>query len=224
MAQRCEIERPGLVAYPVAWARQRQLLMAVQEGASSHQFILLEHPPTFTLGRGGHNEFLLASDEMLAERGAQVFHVDRGGDITYHGPGQIVGYPILNLRALWGRADVLRYVCSLQEVLAAVLAEYGIVAGPREGSPGVWVGNDKIAAIGVRVSRGVTMHGFALNVATDMSYFDMIVPCGIRDGGVTSMERLLGTAPEIEEVTERIIAAFGRAFDLTLAMAEAVQG
>jgi len=221
MRQRCEVHRPGLIDYEAAWAWQRDLLTDVQSGAP-HQIVLLQHPPTFTLGRGGRDEHLLANDAVLTARGARVLRVDRGGDVTFHGPGQIVAYPILDLRRLWGSADVPRYVRTLERAISGALATYDIEAGCREGLPGVWVGNDKIAAIGVRVSRGATMHGFALNVTTDLTYFDLIVPCGIREGGVTSMERLLGAAPDIDAVTDRLAAAFAEAFDLDLVTTEAL--
>lgn len=216
MRQRCEARRPGLMDYRAAWSWQRELLSAVQRGDALHQLLLLEHPPTFTFGRAGRAEHLLASAPMLAARGAEAIRVDRGGDVTFHGPGQLVGYPILDLRALWGAADVPRYVSSLERVISGALATYGIEAGCRDGRPGVWVGNDKIAAIGVRVSRGVTMHGFALNIATDLSYFDLIVPCGIRDGGVTSMERILGSAPSSVAVATRVEEAFADVFGLEI--------
>jgi lipoate-protein ligase B len=153
---------------------------------------------------------LLLSPESYALHGATVVHSDRGGDVTYHGPGQIVGYPIINLRArgegpLW-------YVRTLEETIIVSLRAYGITASRRDGARGVWAGDAKLAAIGVRVSSGVTMHGFALNVNTDLSYFQHIVPCGIRDGGVTSMQQLAGETFDIDDVQNDVAAAFGREF------------
>ncbi|HWO93220.1 MAG TPA: lipoyl(octanoyl) transferase LipB [Dehalococcoidia bacterium] len=222
MRQRCLIHRAGLVDYEAAWRQQHELLAAVQAGGQ-HQLLLLQHPPTFTLGRNGHDAHVLASEEMLLARGARLFRVDRGGDVTFHGPGQIVGYPILDLRRLWGTADIPQYVRLLERVISGTLEEYGIAAGCVPGRAGVWVGDEKIAAIGVRVSRGVTMHGFALNVDPDLSFFELIVPCGIADAGVTSMARLLGAPPPLDEVADRLARRFSDVFEVDLlAPAEAV--
>ncbi len=220
MRQHCEVHRPGLIDYETAWSWQRRLLDLVRAGGAPHQIIVLQHPPVFTLGRGGRDEHLLVGEPLLAARGARALRVDRGGDVTFHGPGQIVVYPVVDLRRLWGDADVPRYVRTLEAVIGEALAHYGIDAARREGKPGVWVGDDKIAAIGVRVSRGVTMHGFALNVTTDLAYFDLIVPCGIRDGGVTSMERLLGRPVELDPVADRLVGGLSRAFGLDPVVAQ----
>ncbi len=193
----CQYAFVGRMRYQEAWDLQRLLARQVAEGQRVNTLLLLEHPPVYTLGRRSKGGDLLLSQEALAALGAQVVEVDRGGEITFHGPGQLVGYPILDLRG-WG--GPLKYVRALEGALIAVLAGFGIAARRVEGLTGVWVGDEKIAAIGVRISRGVTTHGFALNVNTDLSWFQHIVPCGIRDKGVTSMERVLGSAPSLGEV------------------------
>jgi lipoate-protein ligase B len=172
--------------------------------------ILLEHPHVYTLGRRADEEHVLADPARLAEIGAAVYRVDRGGDVTYHGPGQLVGYPILDLKA--GGADVHRYVHDLEETIIRALADFGVEAGRSEVNPGVWVGGDKIAAIGVKVAHWITSHGFALNVDPDLAYFGEIVPCGLHDRGVTSMAKLLGRQVAVEEVAERLLARFTEAF------------
>lgn len=169
--------------------------------------LLLEHPAVYTLGRRSREGDLLLPREALEAMGAQVVAVDRGGEITFHGPGQLVGYPIVSLRA-WG--GPLRYVRALEELLIGAVGVFGISARRMEGLTGVWVGDAKIGAIGVKVSRGVTTHGFALNVATDLSWFQHIVPCGIRDKEVTSMERLLGRSFLLEDVASVVAERFGQ--------------
>lgn len=197
----------GRVGYAEAWALQRELVAARQAGAGPDTLLLLEHPPVITLGRAGEAAHLLGSPAELARRGVGFIETDRGGDITFHGPGQVVGYAIVDLAAR-GR-DLHRFLRDLEKVLILALAEFGIRAGRVEGLTGVWVGDAKVAAIGIRVSRWVTHHGFALNVDTDLSYFDLIVPCGIADKRVTSMEALLGRAVDRAEVE----AALGRRFE-----------
>ncbi|MDQ3328567.1 MAG: lipoyl(octanoyl) transferase LipB, partial [Chloroflexota bacterium] len=173
--------------------------------------LLLEHPHTYTLGRRGGREHLLVTPTDLARRGADVIETDRGGDITYHGPGQIVGYPLLNLRRRTG-GDVHRYLRAVEEVLIGVLAAYGITGERERAYTGVWCGGAKVAAIGVRISRGITMHGFALNVNTDLSYFDHIVPCGIHNRAVSSLAKLLGEQIPMNEVTGEIERRFEAVF------------
>lgn len=212
--KRCLVLRRGLTDYAEASELQRQTAAAVAEGGSPHVLILLQHPPTYTLGVRSKAEHLLASEEALALLGARVYRVDRGGDVTFHGPGQIVGYPIFRLDA-WGQGP-LWHVRRLEAALIDVLATLGIAAGRVERRPGVWVGAAKVAAIGVRVSRGITSHGFALNVSPDLSYFGHIVPCGLADASVTSIERLLGRSVPLREVEELVIDSLGRAFGLEM--------
>ena len=215
LGSRCTLLRPGLTDYQRAWELQRRLADATHDGGEQ-ALILLEHPPVYTLGvRGRGGEHLLMSRAALEAGGAQVIESDRGGDVTFHGPGQLVGYPILDLRRA-GQGPVW-YVRGLEAVIIDTLARFGIVGGRVSGRPGVWVGDAKIAAIGVRVSRGVTTHGFALNVHTDLSYFAHIVPCGLADAGVTSMRELTGMTFPIEDVEAEVIDAFSRQFGLDLA-------
>lgn len=176
--------------------------------------ILLEHPHVYTLGRNARRENLLVSPERLREIGAAVFETDRGGDITYHGPGQLVGYPVFNLAR--HQRDIAWYMHSLEEVFIGVAADYGISARRIAGLTGVWVGEDKLVAMGVHISRWITSHGFALNVNTSLRYFGWIVPCGIRGKGVTSLEGLLSRPLEMTEVASRVIDHFGRVFELEM--------
>jgi len=175
--------------------------------------LLVEHPHVITLGvRGdGGRSHILAPAEALASRGVGVFETGRGGDVTYHGPGQIVGYPIIDLKP--DRCDVHRYVRDLEEVLMRVTGDYGVAAARVQGLTGVWVGREKLAAIGVRIARWITSHGFAYNVTTDLSYFDLIVPCGITDRGVTSLDRLVHHPVDRVDVEERIVRHFCAVFD-----------
>jgi lipoyl(octanoyl) transferase len=208
------VRRLGRVPYADALAIQRSLVEDRRAGRIGDTLLLVEHPHVLTLGvRGdGGRSHILASDEMLASRGIEVHETGRGGDITYHGPGQIVGYPIVDLNP--DRRDVHRYVRDLETVLIRTAADYGIAAGRIEGLTGVWVGNEKLAAIGVRIARWITSHGFAFNVATDLAQFDLIVPCGIADRGVTSLGRLLGRPVDTAEVENRIIEHFANVFEL----------
>ena len=180
--------------------------------------MLLEHEPVFTLGRNARAENLLFPADALRRRGFEVFETGRGGDVTFHGPGQVVGYPILDLAP--DRKDVHRYVRDLEEVMIRTCAEYGILAGCVSGLTGVWVGNEKIGAIGVRIARWVTSHGFAFNVALDLQPFSLIVPCGIRDRGVTSLERLLGHSVSVGEAMARLATHFAAVFGHNLEHAE----
>jgi lipoyl(octanoyl) transferase len=204
---------PGIVEYERAWQWQREWAGALRAGSSGECFALLQHPPVFTLGRSGHREHLLVSEPDLARRGACVVDVDRGGDVTFHGPGQVVGYPILDLRR---RAlSPVDYVRSLEQVIIDALAAFGIIGERVPGRPGVWAGGGKIAAIGVRVQGGVTTHGFALNVSTDLTWFDAIIPCGLRDVTVTSVHALGGGA-SVTDMEGAIVAAFAERFDAVL--------
>jgi lipoyl(octanoyl) transferase len=195
--------------YGQALELQQQLATQRKLGAVADQLLLLEHPHVITLGRNGHMENLLASDEILGRAGISFYPTDRGGDVTYHGPGQLVGYPILDLRD-WKR-DVRAYVRAVEQTLIDTLAEFGIEAGRIPELTGVWVGDRKIAAIGVHLSRWVTSHGFALNVHTDLSYFQYIVPCGLTKP-VTSMAQL-GVHASLAEVSRVFAAYFGRVFE-----------
>jgi lipoyl(octanoyl) transferase len=210
--RRVEIRRLGVVPYGEALALQRALVEERRHGLVGDLLLLVEHPHVLTLGvRGdGGRSHILAAADTLAARGIDVHETGRGGDITYHGPGQIVGYPILDLKP--DRCDVHRYVRDLEEVLIRAAADYGIDASRVEGLTGVWVGREKLAAIGVRIARWITSHGFALNVATDLDYFNLIVPCGISDRGVTSLERLLDRSVDPHEVGDRIAEHFRRVF------------
>lgn len=214
----CHVEQLGLVDYADGLRLQREHVAARKAGVIPDTLLLLEHPHVYTLGRNAKNENILLSAEQLTLRGVQVFEIDRGGDVTYHGPGQLVGYPIFDL--VQHRRDIAWYMRSLEEVLIAVARDYGIEAGRLAGAPGVWVGNDKLAAMGVHISRWVTSHGFAFNVNTDLRYFDWIVPCGLRDKGVTLLQKLLGRQVDMDEVAESAVRHFGEVFDLE--MVEAV--
>ncbi|MCL5108844.1 MAG: lipoyl(octanoyl) transferase LipB [Chloroflexi bacterium] len=216
----CELRRLGLVRYKVAWDRQAELVRARKAGEIPDQLLLLEHPHVYTLGRRGETAHILLDAQGLAERGIEVFEVDRGGDVTYHGPGQLVGYPIVDLRRQG--VDAHRYVRGLEETLIQALAEYGVAAGRNPGYTGVWLGEEKIAAIGVRISGGVTSHGFALNVNTDLSYFAGIVPCGIVGKGVTSLARVLGRPVPLGEVAAAVARRFAAVFELEIVEAGAL--
>jgi lipoyl(octanoyl) transferase len=203
------------MAYADALALQRGLVEDRQAGRVGDLLLFVEHPHVLTLGvRGdGGRSHILAPPDALDARGIEVCETGRGGDITYHGPGQIVGYPIVDLKP--DRCDVHRYVRDLEEVLIRTAADYGIAARRVDGLTGVWAGQglrDKLAAIGVRISRWVTSHGFAFNVTTDLDYFNLIVPCGVADRGVTSLARLLGRQIGTEEVADCIAANFADVF------------
>ena len=211
-----QITRLGLIGYDRALELQRDLVERRKRGEIPDQLLLLEHPDVITLGVKTRSErtHVLESDAALAARGVSVVETGRGGDVTYHGPGQLVGYPILDLKP--DRCDVHRYVRDLEEVLIQVAAAFGISAGRVPGLTGIWVGppdrEGKLAAIGVRISRWVTSHGFALNVNTDLSRFDLIVPCGITGKGVTSLERLLGRRVPMDEVAAVVERVFVEVF------------
>ena len=204
----------GRVGYEEGLRLQEARVSAVQAGSAPDALYLLEHDPVLTLGRSAHRENIVASSSDLSRLGIQVFECGRGGDVTYHGPGQLVGYPILNLSP--DRKDVWKYVRGLEEALILSLADYGIHAGRFERLTGVWVGQEKIAAIGVRVSRWVTSHGFALNVTTNLDHFRTIVPCGIRSYGVTNMARSLYAPPALEEMGSTVARHLGDVFEREL--------
>ena len=221
----------GLVEYAAAWELQRRVAAARKAGAIPDVLLLCEHPHVITLGRSGKISNLRAPNEMLRRIGVSFFETNRGGDITYHGPGQLVGYPILNLGEI--RRDVGWYVRSLEEAMIRATAEFGVASRRVSGRTGVWVGvaagsaaekeveevkeaedEEKLAAIGVHLSRWVTSHGFAYNVSTDLRYFDLIVPCGIAGKRATSLEKLLGRRVEMNEAAPRIAAHLGEIFGL----------
>lgn len=220
-----EVEWLGRVDYEVAWQRQKELV-AEREGLAGwpDKLLLLEHPPTYTLGRRGRLDNLLWDEHQREQRGISVYWVDRGGDVTYHGPGQLVGYPVLDLHRRHGeqslaRPDLPRYLRQLEETLILTLAEFGIAAHRYPGYTGVWVktaaGPRKIAAIGVKVSgRGISSHGFALNVDPDLTHFAGIIPCGIQEHGVTSMAETLGNSLSITALLPAVVRAFGQVFEM----------
>ncbi len=207
---RCHWGWLGQVDYQQGLDLQRQCVTDRKAGHIGDRLMLLEHNPVITLGRAADSSNVHFSPGALQQRGVEIFQTGRGGDVTFHGPGQVVGYPIIDLHP--DRRDVRRYVRDLEEVLIAVAEEHGITARRLEGLTGVWVGRDKLAAIGVRISRWVTSHGFALNVDTDLSWFDLIVPCGLRDHGVTSLARLLGKPVAPALVAEQIAGHFSRVY------------
>jgi lipoyl(octanoyl) transferase len=221
----CEVLQPGCVPYQQAWDWQNTLADQRGRGETPDRLLLISHPHTYTLGTSGHDENLLLSPDELARRGIDLFRVDRGGDITYHGPGQLVGYPIIQLprdsKTL--RTDVISYMRNLEQVIIRTLADYGVVGYPIPGLTGVWVdtpaGEAKICAMGVRVNvRAVTKHGFALNLNTDLRYFDGIIPCGIADKGVTSLAALLNTPIDEAEAAHRLIHHFSDVFGYEMVM------
>lgn len=205
-----DVRRLGRVSYAEGLALQERLVRERQAQSVPDTLLLLEHDPVFTLGRNARAENVLFPEGELRARGFDVFEVGRGGDVTYHGPGQVVGYPIVDLSP--DRRDVHRYVRDLEDVLIRTCADYGIAALRVAGRTGCWVGREKIGAIGVRIARWVTSHGFAFNVANDLDPFGLIVPCGIRDGGVTSLTRLLGRTVAPEEVMDRLTHHFEAVF------------
>ena len=201
-----EVRRLGVVPYAEALAMQRALVEERRADRIPDLLLLLQHPPVITLGvkgDGGRSN-IVATQEHLAALGIDVSETGRGGDVTYHGPGQIVGYPILDLRP--DRCDVHRYVRDVEDVMIRVCADYGVTAGRIKGKTGAWIGDEKIGAIGVRISRWITSHGFAFNVSTDLDHFKLIVPCGISDGGVTSLEQIAGRRIPIAEVENALVS------------------
>ena len=214
----CQIVDLGLISYPEAYALQKRVVAARKAGAIEDMLVFCEHPQVITLGRNGKRENLLASEHVLRQKGMEFHSTDRGGDITYHGPGQIVGYPILNLGEI--RRDVVWYVRTLEEAMIRATEEFEVTAERVAGKTGIWVraGNteEKLAAIGVHISRWVTSHGFAYNVCTDLRNFELIVPCGIADRKATSLEKLLGRRIEVGEVAPRIAKHLGELLGLDL--------
>lgn len=214
MPKNCLIVDLGMIAYAEAYALQKRIVAARKVDAIEDVLLACEHPHVITQGRNGKREHLLVGEHVLRHKGVEFYETSRGGDITYHGPGQIVGYPILNLSEI--RRDVVWYVRMLEEAMIRATAEFGIAAKGVAGKTGIWVdiGNteEKLGAIGVHISRWITSHGFAYNVSTDLRFFDLIVPCGIADRKATSLEKLLGRAVDKTEVSPRIVRHFGELF------------
>ena len=218
------IKHLGRTEYSEAWEIQKRLFEALlrqkREGAPEEQYLLfVEHPHVYTLGKSGHESNLLVNEQFLKQIGATYFHTDRGGDVTYHGLGQLVGYPILDLEHIG--VSLRDYIWSIEESIIRTVAEYGITADRLEGATGVWLDPHsprarKISAIGVKASHFVTMHGFALNVTTDLSYFSHINPCGFTDKGVTSIEKETGLRPTLEEVEECFAVHFSKILKIEL--------
>ena len=217
----------GRVEYEPMWGLQRQVQQALIAAKRAeppqlmpHVLLLVEHPPVYTLGKSGDANNLLVSESFLSQKGATFFHIDRGGDITFHGPGQLVGYPILDLDRI--SPDIHLYLRNLEEMIIRVCRDYGITADRMDGKTGVWINSlvqaqsRKICAMGIRCSRWVTMHGFALNINTDLSYFNYIVPCGIQNHAVTSLQNELGRLVDEEEVRSRIVGHFSDVFGVNL--------
>jgi lipoyl(octanoyl) transferase len=225
VAKDCLIVDLGLIGYAEAWALQKRVVAARKAGTIEDVLLVCEHPHVITLGRNGKRENLLASENVLRQKGVEFCETDRGGDITYHGPGQVVWYPILDLGAI--RRDVHWYVRILEEVMIRATAEFGIVAERVAGKTGIWVrtggadsgAEEKLGAIGVHISRWVTSHGFAYNVATDLRYFDLIVPCGIAERKATSLEKILGRSVGKNEVAPSLARNFGEVFGLEMRQA-----
>lgn len=211
-----EITRLGAIPYSDALELQQSLVERRKAGAIPDQLLLLQHPPVITLGVKSKNDrsHVLAAPEELRRQGVELVESGRGGDVTFHGPGQLVGYPIIDLNP--DRRDVHRYVRDLEEVMIRMAASCGVAAGRIQGLTGAWVGDEKLAAIGVRISRWVTSHGFAFNVSTDLAQFGLIVPCGITGKGVTSLERLLGRPVPMAQVEQAAAEAFAGVFSMTL--------
>jgi lipoyl(octanoyl) transferase len=212
----------GLIGYADAYALQSRVVNARKAGAIEDVLLLCQHPHVITQGRNGKREHLLAGDNVLRQKGVAFCETNRGGDVTYHGPGQIVGYPVLNLAGI--RRDVAWYVRMLEEVMIRASSDFGVVATREAGKTGIWVGRDenslqsaeKLGAIGVHISRWVTSHGFAYNVSTDLRFFDLIVPCGIAGRKATSLEKLLSRRVDAPQVEERLKAHFAQIFGLEM--------
>jgi lipoyl(octanoyl) transferase len=218
----CRVFRLGVVDYFYAWRLQRQLVEAHGVSRSEDVLLLLEHPPTYTLGVATDKAHLLVEREELERLGVRVIEVDRGGDITYHGPGQLVGYPVMDISQR--RGGPLRYLRDLEEVLIRALGAMGVAADRLRPFTGIWVGGEKIAAIGVKVNaRKITSHGFALNVCPDLNAFDRIIPCGIEGKSVTSLDKVLGRKIPMEEAMDTIVSAFGEVFERVMRNAAASQ-
>ena len=213
----CRVLSLGLVDYLEAWDLQKTLVQGVVGGNEPNTLLILQHPHTYTIGRRGRREDVLLSDDDLSRVDVPVYSVDRGGEATYHGPGQLVAYPIVNLRP-WG--GPLKFVRTLEQVMVSTLADYGIAAGVKEGYTGVWVSNDKIGAIGLKVSRGVASHGLSLNVNTDLDYYRHVIPCGSPNIIVTSMQKILAQPIDMVGTAYTLQYHFGRLLKLKMVEAD----
>jgi len=213
----CQIIRLGTVEYHRAWELQVELAAKVHDGAQPNTLLLLEHSPVYTKGRLSKPEHILLSDEELRQKGIGVYEADRGGQVTFHGPGQLVAYPVVDLRE-WG--GPVKYVRTLERIIVDSLADFKITAETIDGITGVWVDGAKIAAIGVKISRGVAYHGFAINVTTDLSYYSHIVPCGIADRPVTSMAKVLGEDVDMGMAQYSLGYQFGKGMGFRMVEAE----
>jgi len=211
---KCLVYWLGSIGYQDAYHMQRKLFRERLNGRIPDTLLLLEHPPTITIGKSGKLENILVSREQLAQKGISLVFIDRGGDVTYHGPGQLVGYPIFDLRER-GR-DAHRYIRNLEEAIIRTLNGFSIKSGRDHGHAGVWVADDEIAAIGLSLSKWITMHGFALNVNTDLSLFSLINPCGFTNRSATSISRLLGRVIPMDEVKEQLLAHFAEVFNASM--------
>lgn len=207
-----QVVRTGLIEYQDAWDLQRALVAARRQGAVPDLLLLVEHPPTYTIGRRGSRSNLLIDDAMLATVGATCYEIDRGGDITFHGPGQLVAYVIRDLGRQQRR--VRRYVEKIETVVIDTLRDYGLEGSIDPKLPGVWIGLDKVAALGIAISHGVTYHGFALNVDPDLRYFEYMIPCGIPDRGATSIARLTGRSVTMDDAAYQVTRSFSRIFEV----------
>jgi lipoate-protein ligase B len=213
MTKNLEYLNLGVIPYQDAWELQKNIMSLRKADKTDDVLILLEHPHTYTLGKVAKQEHLLFTEKELHDKNISTFEIDRGGDITYHGPGQIVGYPIINLKNWY--ADSHKYLRTLEEVLIKVLNEFGIEAGRNPKYTGVWVEDRKIAAIGIKISSWITMHGFAFNVNTDLSLFNGIIPCGIKEKDVTSLQELTGQTQDIQIIKQKILRHFMETFSYT---------
>jgi lipoate-protein ligase B len=217
----CQVIRLGTVDYQQAWDLQVRLAQGVRSAEQPNTLLLLEHPPVYTRGRLSQPGHILLTPGQLRERGISVYDTDRGGQVTYHGPGQLVGYPVVDLRE-WG--GPLQYVRTLERIIVSTLADFQIQAGVVQGLTGVWAGGGKVAAIGLKISRGVAYHGFAINVNTDLSYYDHIVPCGIDDRPVTSMAQVLGHPVDQDTVNYSLVYQFGKGMGFRMVEVEEAAG
>ena len=215
----CHIFNLGLMNYLNAWQLQKRLSREVSEGSRPNTLLFVEHPHVYTIGRRGNRKHIFLDEKKLACMGVSVHEVDRGGEVTYHGPGQLVTYPLVNLR-IWG--GPLKYVRTLEQVIVNALADFGINAGCIKGFTGVWVNQKKIGAIGVKISGGVSLHGFALNVNPDMNLYEHIVPCGVPNGKATSMEQLIGETVDLETVAYAVQYHFGKLMEFRMIEEQAI--